>query len=103
MQLPGQWETNRAVRQSLGTMNKYGLSDDYYKTYEGKVRSMTLEDVRKVSKQLVDPAKLNWFAVGDKDKIIEGLKQIGFDEIILIDADGNPLQPTEGQIKSKKN
>ena len=64
---------------------------------------MTLEDVRKVSKQLVDPAKLNWFAVGDKDKIIEGLKQIGFDEIILIDADGNPLQPIEGQIKGKKN
>src|SRR5258706_3953362 len=33
LQLPGQWETNRAVRQSLVTMSKYSLADDYYKTY----------------------------------------------------------------------
>jgi predicted Zn-dependent peptidase len=101
MGLPGQWETNGAVRSSLTSMSKYGLPDDYYKTYEGKVRSLTLDDVRKVGKQLVDPAKLNWFAVGDKEKILEGLKELGFDEIILIDADGNPLQPTESQLKKK--
>lgn len=101
MGLPGQWETNRSVSQSLTTVSKYGLPDDYYKTYESKVRALTLEDVRKVSKQLVTPAKLNWFVVGDKEKILEGLKKLGFDEIILIDADGNPLQPTETQIKKK--
>ena len=98
MQLPGQWETNRAVRQSLETMSKYGLPEDYYKTYDTKVRNMTLDDVRKVCKQLVDPSKLNWFVVGDKEKIMKGLKEIGFDQIILIDADGNPLQPG-GEIK----
>ena len=101
MGLPGQWETNGAVRSSLTSMSKYGLPDDYYKTYEGKVRNLTLDDVRKVGKQLVDPAKLNWFAVGDKEKILESLKELGFDEIILIDADGNPLQPTENQLKKK--
>ncbi|MBK7651790.1 MAG: insulinase family protein [Flammeovirgaceae bacterium] len=71
MGLPGQWETNRSVSQSLTTVSKYGLPDDYYKTYESKVRALTLEDVRKVSKQLVTPAKLNWFVVGDKEKILE--------------------------------
>jgi predicted Zn-dependent peptidase len=101
MGLPGQYETNRAVRQSLTTMSKYGLSDDYYKTYESKVRALTLEDVRKVGKQVVEPAKLNWFAVGDKEKILQDLKKLGFDEIIIIDADGNPMQPTETQIKKK--
>ena len=98
LQLPGQWETNRAVRQSLETISKYSLPEDYYKTYDAKVRSMTLDDVRKVSKQLVDPSKLNWFVVGDKEKIMKGLKEIGFDQIVLIDADGNPLQPS-GEIK----
>jgi len=101
MALPGQYETNRAVRQSLNTMNKYGLPDDYYKTYESKVRALTLEEVRKVGKQLVDPTKLNWFAVGDKEKIMEDLKKMGFDEIIIIDADGNPVKPAETQIKKK--
>ena len=98
LQLPGQWETNRAVRLSLETISKYSLPEDYYKTYDAKVRSMTLDDVRKVSKQLVDPSKLNWFVVGDKEKIMKGLKEIGFDQIVLIDADGNPLQPS-GEIK----
>lgn len=98
MQLPGQWETNRSVRQSLETISKYGLTDDYYKTFDSKVRTLTLEDVRKTSKQLIDPSRLEWFVVGDKEKIIKGLKEIGFDEIILIDADGNPLQPA-GEIK----
>jgi len=98
MQLPGQWETNRSVRQSLETISKYGLTDDYYKTFDSKVRTLTLEDVRKTSKQLIDPSRLEWFVVGDKEKIIKGLNEIGFDEIILIDADGNPLQPT-GEIK----
>ena len=101
MGLPGQYETNGAVRQSLSTMSKYSLPDDYFKTYESKVRALGLEDVRKVGKQIVAPDKLNWFVVGDKEKILENLKKLGFDEIILIDADGNPLQPTETQIKKK--
>lgn len=101
MGLPGQYETNGAVRQSLSTMSKYSLPDDYFKTYESKVRALGLEDVRKVGKQIVDPGKLNWFVVGDKEKILDNLKKLEFDEIILIDADGNPLQPTETQIKKK--
>jgi len=78
-----------------------GLSDIIALNSLDKVRALTLEDVRKVGKQLVDPSKLNWFAVGDKEKILENLKTLGFDEIILIDADGNPLQPTDTQIKKK--
>jgi len=94
MQMPGQWETNASVRNSLTTMVKYGLPEDYFKNYDKTVRGMTLEDVRKLSKQLLDPAKLNWFIVGDKEKILSSLKEIPFDEIIFIDADGKPLQPT---------
>jgi hypothetical protein len=29
---------------------------------------------------------------GDSDKILKGLKEIGFDEIIKIDTDGNAIQ-----------
>jgi zinc protease len=102
MQMPGQWETNNAVRQSLSNIAKYGLPDDYYKNYDKNVRAMSIDDVRKLAKQVLDPSRLNWFAVGDKEKILKSLKEIGFDEIVLIDADGNPLQPT-GEIKTTKN
>jgi zinc protease len=101
MQMPGMWETNGSVRSSLSTMVKYGLPNDYYKNYDKNIRATTVEDVRKLAKQVVDPAKINWFVVGDKEKILATMKEAGFDEIIFIDADGNPLQPT-GKVTVKE-
>jgi zinc protease len=100
LQLPGRWETNSAVRGSIEEIVKYGLPEDYFKNYDKNFRSLTLDDVQKLSKKMIQPSNMTWFVVGDKAKILEGLKQVGFNEIILIDADGNPLQPT-GTIKSK--
>jgi predicted Zn-dependent peptidase len=100
LQLPGRWETNSSVNGSIQEMIKFGLPPDYYKTYDKNVRSLSLQDVQKVSKQIVTPDKLTWFVVGDKEKIMSGLKELGFTEIIEIDADGNPIRPT-GQIKAK--
>ena len=94
LQLPGQWETNNAVSNSINEIVKYGLPDDYYQTYDANVRSLTLDQVRKTTKEMIIPNNFNWFMVGDKQKIISGLEKAGFDEIILIDADGKPLQPT---------
>jgi predicted Zn-dependent peptidase len=102
LQLPGQWETNAAVRQSLDEIVKYGLPDDYFKNYDKNFRSLALGDVQALAKKIIVPASLTWFIVGDKAKIMDGLKEVGFSEIILIDADGNPLQPT-GAIKTKLN
>jgi zinc protease len=98
LQLPGQWETNNAVSNSLTNMVKYGLPDDYYKKYDENMRSLSLEDVNAVSKKLIRPKELNWFVVGDKAIIIDKLKDLGFDEIIEIDVDGNPIKPG-GEIK----
>jgi predicted Zn-dependent peptidase len=100
MQLPGRWETNGSVRGSLDEIVKYGLPEDYYKNYDKTVRALTLQDVQKLGKEIIKPGDLTWFVVGDKEKIMQGLKDIGFDEIILVDPDGNPLQPT-GEIKTK--
>lgn len=98
MQLPGQWETNGAVLGSLVNQIKYGLPDDYNKTYDSKVRNLKLEDVHKVSKQLVRPDDLTFFVVGDKEKILPGLQEMGFDEIVFVDADGNPIE-TKKKVK----
>ena len=98
LQLPGQWETNSAVSTSLNAMVKYGLPNDYYQKYDDNVRSLNLKDVNAVSKKLIRPTDLNWIVVGDKAVIFDKLKDLGFDEIIEIDIDGNPIKPT-GEIK----
>ena len=98
LQLPGRWETNGAVSASVEEIIKYGLPVDYYKNFDKNVRAMTIDDVKKVSKQLVNADKLTWFVVGDKEKIIAGLRELGFKEIVEIDPDGNTIKPS-GEVK----
>ena len=92
LKLPGQWETNASVNSSVGDIVKYELPDDYYQSYDGHVRDLALKDVLEVSKKVVKPDAVNWFMVGDRSKIVKKLDELGFDEIIEIDADGNPLR-----------
>lgn len=94
--LPGQWETNGAVMGSLNNTIKYGLSDNYYQTYGDKVHNLKLNDVRELSKKIIRPSDLSYFVVGDKEKILPGLKELGL-EIILVDADGNPIPETKAK------
>jgi predicted Zn-dependent peptidase len=91
LQLPGMWETNNSVAYSMVEMVNYNLGDDYYKTYDAKVRKLSLDEVEKVAKQIVRPADLKWFVVGDKAKILNSLKELGY-PIIEVDGDGNPVK-----------
>jgi zinc protease len=93
MKLPGQWETNAAVNNSLSEIVKYNLPDDYFQKYGENVKNVSLKDVQSISKDIIKPNEVNWFMVGDKAKIIEGLEKLGFDAIIEIDADGNQINP----------
>lgn len=103
LQLPGRWETNSAVGSSLGLMVKYELGADYWKTYDQKVRSLTLDEVRTLSKNVVNAGKLGWVVVGDKQTILPELQKAGFDQIVFVDADGKILngsgQPATGSLK----
>jgi predicted Zn-dependent peptidase len=91
LQLPGMWETNSSVRNSVETLVKFGLSNDYYNTYDAKVRNLTLPELQQISKEVIIPNHFTWFVVGDKAKIKSGLTELGY-EIIELDADGNILK-----------
>ncbi|MDF0707063.1 M16 family metallopeptidase [Flagellimonas okinawensis] len=104
LKLPGQWETNSSVNSSVRNLIRYNLPDDYYQKYDQNVRNLSLDDIKKVSNQVVQPDKVNWFMVGDRAEIINKLDELGFDNIIEIDADGNPkkpaVKPMETDIKN---
>ncbi|MFD2100029.1 M16 family metallopeptidase [Flagellimonas iocasae] len=93
LRLPGQWETNGSVNGSVRNLIRYDLPDDYYQKYDQNVRGLSLDDIKKVSNQVVKPEEVNWFMVGDRAEIITKLDELGFDNIIEIDADGNPIKP----------
>jgi len=91
LKLPGQWETNASVNGSLYNLVKYNLPDDYYQNYDANIRNISLAQLQQVSNEVVQPEKVNWFIVGDRAKIVEKLDELGFDNIVEIDADGKPL------------
>ena len=91
LQLPGMWETNNSVVGSLNEKIVFNLSDDYFKTYDAKVRNLTRDELQQVGSQVIKPEQVVYFVVGDKSKIIDSLKETGF-EIIDVDTDGNVIK-----------
>ena len=90
--LPGLWETNGSVESSILDLVQYELPHDYYDTYAEHVRALTRDQVSEAAKQVLQPDKLIWVIVGDLSVIEEGIRELGFDEVIQLDADGNVIQ-----------
>jgi zinc protease len=89
--LPGSWETSNQVANAIGQIVQFSLPMDYYSTYAGKVKTLTLNDMNKAAQIVVLPERLVWVIVGDREKIEKGIRELNFGELRLLDADGNPV------------
>ncbi len=88
LSLPGSRETMDAVASSILELVQYGLPDNYFETYAGKVRAMTVGDMTAAADKMIQTDGLVWVVVGDRSKIEAGIKELNFGEVRLIDADG---------------
>ena len=70
----------------------FGLPDDYFTTYAAKVRSLSVGEVENAAKEVVHPDQLVWVVVGDRAKVETGIRELGWGEVNLLDADGNPAK-----------
>jgi len=92
LSLPGQWETIGAVGGSLDELVTFGLPENYFTTYPDKVRALTVNDLTKAAQKAVHPDQLVWVVVGDRSKIEAPIRELGWGEIKLLDADGNVVK-----------
>ncbi len=92
LELPGSWETIQSVGSSMGNLVRYGLPDDYYRTFPEKVRQLTTSQVEAAAQKLLHPDNLVWVVVGDLSKVEAGVRELGLGEIRRIDADGNLIK-----------
>jgi len=88
LKLPGSRETLDALGQSIVDLVQFGLPDDYYDTYAGKVRALKTSDVNDAAKEVVRPDNLIWIVVGDRAKIEAGVRELNLGEFRLMDTDG---------------
>lgn len=92
LRLPGSWETLDAVGGSIAEIVRYGLPDNYFRTYPEKLRSLQVAQLSAAAHKVIQPDKLVWLVVGDRSKIEAGIRELELGEIRLIDTDGNAIQ-----------
>jgi zinc protease len=92
LKLPGSRETIAELGGSISNIVHYGLPDNYYETYSGKVEALKTADIAAATKTLVHPENLTWVIVGDRAKIEAGVKELNLGELKFLAPDGKPLQ-----------
>lgn len=80
------------ARFAVNTM-KYNLPADYYQKYFENIDAVTSEQVQAVSKKYIDANQAIIVVVGDKEKVLESLKQYSSTgKVELYDMYGNPVK-----------
>lgn len=68
----------------------YNLPDNYTQMQAKLLKSISKTEIDKIIKEKIQPSKLNVLLVGDKAKILEKIKKLGYD-VIELDADGKKV------------
>ena len=92
LELPGSRETLDSLETSIDDQVQYGLPDDYWQTYAGKVRALTVADVQAAAKTIVHPDNIIWVVVGDRAKIEPGIRELNLGEVHILSPDGKIIQ-----------
>jgi len=98
MQLPGSWETNGAVLNTLQNAIIYERGMSYLETYPTMLQQMTLADIQNAAKKVVRPGNITWVVVGDRAKIESGIKELNLGPIKYIDTEGNEVKKDEKSL-----
>lgn len=74
---PIRYETTSAIASALTGLVIYGLPNDYFDAYRGRVRAVTAEDVRRVAREYLRPDRLQLLVVGPP-AVREAIAGLGF-------------------------
>lgn len=86
------FETQGSLLGMLQEMNEYGLSSDYIAKEEAIVNNMTLEQHKQLANKYLDASKMAYLVVGDAATQFEQFKKMGFDEVKLLDKNGEEVK-----------
>lgn len=85
LRLPGRFETMRAVQGAIVEMVQFGIPEDYYETYPVRVRELDRDDISAAAQKVLHPDNLVWLVVGDRKTVEEGIRDLGFGEVEVIE------------------
>jgi zinc protease len=87
----GRFETLQQLAAMLNPIITYGLPVDYVKQRESFVQKLTLDEVKALAQKYIQPDKLFYVIVGDKETEFDPLKGLGLGEPVLVDKEANAV------------
>lgn len=91
-ELPGRFETSRAVLNSLITSARYGRPLDYAASLTQRYEALRLADLQNAADEIVHPESLIWVVVGDLDEIRDQVEPLGIAPVEIWDDNGQPVR-----------
>ncbi|SDH31979.1 zinc protease [Flavobacterium omnivorum] len=82
------FETLSSKLEMLYDISNYNYADDYAKQQENIVKNSTVDSIKKLSENYLNPDKMIYLVVGDAETQLKKLSQIGFGEPILLNKTG---------------
>ncbi len=89
------FETQGSLLGMLQEINEYNLPANYIEKEETTVRNMTLEQHKALANKYLDASKMAYLVVGDAATQYEQFKNMGFDEVKLLDKNGEEVKPDD--------
>ena len=86
------FETQGSLLGMLQEMNEYGLSSNYIEEEEAIIKNMSLEQHKALANKYLDASKMAYLVVGDAASQYAQFKDMGFDEVILLDKNGEEVK-----------
>jgi len=84
------YETGFQKANFIRRILEYNLSPDFVQQQSKILKGMTAEQMKAIASKYLQPDKINILLVGDKAKIMDGVKKLGY-EIVELDVDGNKV------------
>lgn len=86
------FETQGSLLGMLQEMNAYNLPANYIEKEEETIRNMTLVRHKELANKYLDASKMAYLVVGDAATQYKQFRNMGFDEVLLLDKNGEEVK-----------
>ncbi|OFA04886.1 pitrilysin family protein [Duganella sp. HH101] len=90
--LPARFESIDALENAALQSVNLRLPDDYWTNYASRISALTQAQLADAAPKYIHPEQVVWLVVGDVRKIEAGVRELGWGEVIKLDANGQPLK-----------
>jgi len=84
-ELPGSHETMNSIGGLYSDLLQTGLPLNFYDNYVSHVSALTIADLEKAARTIIDPQQTVWMVVADRSQVEADLQKLGIGDIIPVE------------------